>query len=55
MINTSNLFLYYYFYVYISVFLSFANIIPIKTVLICEIYKFKVLDAILDHVTVKRW
>ena len=30
------------FYVYISVFLLFANSIPIKTVLICEIYKFNV-------------
>ena len=42
MINTSNLFSYSYFYVYISVFLLFAYIILIKTVLICEIYKFKV-------------
>ena len=55
MINTSNLFLYSYFYVYISVFLLFTNIMLIKTVLICEIYKFKVWDAILDHVTFKRW
>ena len=37
MINTSNL-----FYVYILVFLLLANITLIKTVLICEIYKFKV-------------
>ena len=44
-----------HFYVYISVFLLFANIILIKTVLICEIYKFKLLDAISDHVTFKRW
>ena len=54
MINTS----YFYiliFYVYISVFLLFANIILIKTVLICEIYKFKVSDAIFEHVTFKRW
>ena len=42
MINTSYLFLYSYFYVYISVFLSFVDIILIKTVLICEIYKFRV-------------
>ena len=42
MINTSNLFLYSYFYVYISVFLLFANIILIKIVLICEMYKSKV-------------
>ena len=37
MIDISNLFLYSYFYVYISVFLLFANSILIKTVLICEI------------------
>ena len=42
MINTFNLFLYSYFYVYISVFLLFAYSILIKTVRICEIYKFKV-------------
>ena len=30
------------FYVYILVFILFANIILVKTVLICEIYKFKV-------------
>ena len=40
---------------YILVFLLFANAILIKTVLICEIYKFNVKDAILDHVTLKRY
>ena len=55
MINTSNLFLYSYILcVYFSILL-FANIILIKTVLICEITKFKVYDAIFDHVTFKRW
>ena len=42
MINTSSLFNILIFYVHISVFLLFAIIIRIKTVLICEIYKFKV-------------
>ena len=42
MVNTSRLFSYSIFYVYISIFLLFANIILIKTVLNCEIYKFKV-------------
>ena len=41
MINKSYLFSYSFFSVHISVFL-FANIILIKTVFICEIYKFKV-------------
>ena len=54
-INTSYLFLYSYFYAYISVFLLFSNIILLKIVLICENYKFKVKDAILDHVTFKHW
>ena len=53
MINISYLFLYSYLHVNISVFLLFTNIILIKTVLICEIYIFKVLDAIFDHVTFK--
>ena len=43
------------FNVYFSVFLFIIANIRIKTVLICEIYKFKVKDAILDHVTFKRW
>ena len=54
MINTSYFFLYSFFCVYISVFQLFANITLIKTVLIFEIYKFKVYEAILDHVTLKR-
>ena len=42
MINTSNLFFILIFHVYISVFILFANSILIKTVLICENFKFKV-------------
>ena len=42
LINTSNLFLhFYFFYVYILVFLLFANIIIVKIVIICKIYNSK--------------
>ena len=54
--SISYLFLYILiFYAYISVFLLFSNIILLKIVLICEKYKFKVKDAILDRVTFTRW
>ena len=43
-----------FFYVHILVYFLFDYIIMVKTVIICEIYKSKVLDAILNYVTFLR-